>query len=236
MKTEPLTKHCIKSFNEREHCCFGISPFNSYFSEERIRELASWGIKEFKSIHFFVPDVPAVYTLEAQGYSRDKAEWKARRQAQYLKNKITKALISLQVDAKLIPEMILDWDRLTGIRRYMDILSEVTELFNSNKTFQENCLQASRWVLASKNSNSSEFSESSLHIAVKYFLSEIPLFADTCGIVGRSSSIFCYHQRVEFLQSFYSRSLSYQPSANQGFVIVQGFDKNPSVDYGDLTI
>lgn len=86
MEPNALTTNCQQSFKKREHCCFGISPFNSYFSEERIRELAKWGLREFKSMHFFIPDVPAVYTLEAQGYPREKAEWKARRQAQYLKN------------------------------------------------------------------------------------------------------------------------------------------------------
>jgi len=63
----------------------------------------------------------------------------------------------------------------------------------------------------------------SLSIAVKYFLSEIPLFADTAGIVGEDSSVFCYHQRVGFLQKFYDKRLTYLPQINQGFVIV-----NPS--------
>jgi len=67
MDINALTENCAKNFKRREHGCFGISPFNSYFSEDRIRELARWGTREFKSIHFFVPDVPSVYTLEAQG-------------------------------------------------------------------------------------------------------------------------------------------------------------------------
>ena len=109
MENQSLTGNCARNFELREHCCFGISPFNSYFSEDRIRELARWGTREFKSIHFFIPDVPSVYTLEAQGYPREKAEWKARRQSQYLKNKIHRALISLSISdeaaqVQLVPD------------------------------------------------------------------------------------------------------------------------------------
>jgi cyclo(L-tyrosyl-L-tyrosyl) synthase len=223
MRGQALTDYCAKNFEQREHCCFGISPFNSYFSEERIRELALWGKREFGSMSFFVPDVPAVYTLEAQGYSRDKAEWKARRQAQYLKNKIRKALASCSISDDEASEMILDWERLTSIPRYTNLLDEVTALFETNENFRASCLEASRWVLMQKASDSEQLTERSLEIAVKYFLSEIPLFKDTAGIVGKAASVFCYHQRVKFLENFYERKLAYAPSANQGFVIL-----NPS--------
>ena len=169
---------------------------------------------------FFVPDVPAVYTLEAQGYSRDKAEWKARRQAQYLKNKIRRALTSCSISDDEASEMILDWECLVANPRYMNLLEEVTTLFETNQNFRMSCLEASRWVLMQKVSDAEPFTEGTLEIAVKYFLSEIPLFKDTAGIVGRATSVFCYHQRVTFLENFYERKLPYEPSDNQGFVIL----------------
>lgn len=221
METEALTSYCAQVFERREHCCFGISPFNSYFSEERIRELALWGRCEFKSMHFFVPDVPAVYTLEAQGYARDKAEWKARKQAQYLKNKIRRALGALSITDQEVSEMILDWERLASIPRYNALLREITDLFENDEGFRMKCLSASRWVLMHKVSDGNQFSDYALRTAVKYFLSEIPLFADTAGIVGKDASVFCYHQRVEFLEFLYARKLSFKPQTNQGFLIVQ---------------
>lgn len=78
MKTRPITERCQASFQTRAHVCFGISPFNSYFSDQRIQELALWGKMEFGEMHFFVPDVPSAYTLEALGYTPEKAAWKAR--------------------------------------------------------------------------------------------------------------------------------------------------------------
>ncbi len=221
MEMLALTTNCERMLDKREHCCFGISPFNSYFSEDRIRELAEWGMREFKSMHFFVPDVPAVYTLQAQGYEFEKAQWKARRQAQYLKNKIYRALRALFIPEEKLSQMILDWEYLSANKRYTDLLKEVTDLFEMDSQFEQECLMASRWVLTQKVSDSEQITEEALRIAVKYFLSEIPLFADTKSIVGKSASVFCYHQKVHFLEKFYERKLSFRPLDDQGFVVLK---------------
>jgi cyclo(L-tyrosyl-L-tyrosyl) synthase len=233
MNSQALTANCERNFDRREHCCFGISPFNSYFSEERIRELARWGRREFKSMHFFVPDLPAVYTLQAQGYALDKAEWKARRQAQYLKNKIRRALESISISNEEISEMILDWERLIASPSYTSLLNEVTELFETDPAFQTKCLEASRWVMNQKISDESELTDEVLRLAVKYFLCEIPLFADTAGIIEKNTSVFCYHQRVEFLEEFYRGALSYKPQLRQGFIVLKPLieDTMPETDF-----
>jgi len=65
----PMSLHCTQLLARRTHACFGISPFNSYFTTERITELARWGLNEFRGMHFFVPDVPAAHQVLLQhGY------------------------------------------------------------------------------------------------------------------------------------------------------------------------
>ena len=221
MEIHALSPNCEVSFAKREHCCFGISPFNSYFSEEKIRELAQWGLREFKSMHFFVPDIPAIYTLQAQGYTPERAEWKARRQSQYLKNKIRRALDSLSIATNEISEMILDWERLSANAAYVKLLAEVTERFETDDAFHASCLEASHWVLSQKFSDTSEVTDEALNLGVKYFLAELPLFAATAQIVGTESSVFCYHQRVNFLEAFYAEKLTYRPTFGQGFLVLQ---------------
>src|SRR4051812_12490620 len=110
MKAFPVTENCSKNLTLKKHVCFGISPFNSYFSENQIQRLAEWGKIEFEAMHFFVPDVPSVYTLEALGYSQERASWKARRQCQYLFNKIHKALKNTGFSGVEAEEMILNWE------------------------------------------------------------------------------------------------------------------------------
>ncbi|MER5918498.1 tRNA-dependent cyclodipeptide synthase, partial [Streptomyces sp. NPDC001982] len=97
MTATPLSGRCADAVARAEHACFGISPFNSYFSTARVRELAAWGLARFERVDFFVPDAPSAFTLEALGYTPEKAAWKARRQGQYIRNKIVTALKSLGV-------------------------------------------------------------------------------------------------------------------------------------------
>jgi len=221
MKSQPISQGCVEAFEDRSHVCFGISPFNSYFSEARIQELAEWGLREFDSIHFFVPDGPAAYTLEALGYSLDKAAWKARRQGQYTINKIHRALKNLAMSDVDAWKSVLDWKVLTENVRYLEFYWKVQNLYNKDSQFRRDCLEASHWVLEKRVDSQIEITENVLESAVRYFLAEIPLFADTAGIVGAQSSSFCYHQSIPFIEKLYRGELAIEASPAQAYVIVQ---------------
>lgn len=221
MNTAPLSENCRQSLELRTHVCFGISPFNSYFSEERIRALALWGRKEFDAMHFFVPDVPSSYTLEALGYSPEKAAWKARRQCQYLHNKIHRALKDAGIPDAEACKMVLNWETLSNNERFNVLYDEVRRRFDEDADFQSQCIEASRWVLERRVPEEQSLTQEMLKSAVRYLLTEIPLFLDTAGIVGQEASVFCYHQRVQFLDDLFNQKLPIQPSLGQGFVIVE---------------
>ena len=202
----------------RTHACFGISPFNSYFTTERITELARWGLGQFRTVHFFIPDAPAAYTLEALGYPPERAAHKARRQGQYLRNKILRALTEIGVNEP--DRLILGWLELEANRRYRRLLGEAQRQFDHDSDFQAACLEASRWVLDKRLPPGTPPTTAQLRSAVRYLLTELPLFADTRGIVGVPSSVFCYHQCIPFLHRFYSGELTCKPAAGQGFAVL----------------
>ncbi len=218
MRVKPITENCRKNYNSRSHICFGISPFNSYFSEARIQSLCEWGLKNFASMHLFVPDVPSAYTMEALGYSSEKSAWKARRQSNYLHNKIFRVLKGLGVTGDAAFQMVLDWEKLSANPQYQYHLNEVHELFEIDADFKSICLEASRWVMERKIENIDLLSEQALALAVKYFLTEIPLFANTPDILGIESSVFCYHQVIPFLENLYQGKMAKKVSPAQGYV------------------
>lgn len=119
MTVTPLSDSCAAALARGEHACFGIIPFNSYFSTERIRRLASWRLGHFERVHFFVPDVPSAFTLEALGYPPDRAAWKARRQEQYTRNRIGTAPRSLRATAP--DDHVLGWGELERILAFADL-------------------------------------------------------------------------------------------------------------------
>lgn len=217
----PITDHCHSQLKTKNHVCFGISPFNSYFSEARIAQLAKWGKSEFKSMHFFIPDIPAIYTLEALGYDSEKATWKARRQSQYLYNKTVKALISVGIEATKIESMILTWKVLRENLNFQNLHAQVQNHFETNLEFRNACLAASAWVLEGKLPYGSVITEEQSKHAVKYLLSEIPLFLYTPCIVDVESSVFCYHQCIPFIENLMRGSFSCQKNSGQGFAVIK---------------
>lgn len=218
----PLSPRCHHALATAAHACFGISPFNSYFSTARITHLVRWAASTFRSFHLFVPDVPAAYTLEALGYPPERARNKARRQANYLRNKILRALESAEINH---PETrILDWTSLTGNTHYGSLLSDAHELFTSHAGFHAACLDASHWVLDKRLPAETPPTTDQLTLAAQYFLAELPLFTDTAGIVGAESSVFCYHQAARFLHRLYQHELPWKPSPRQGFAVLHNHD------------
>lgn len=219
IQISPLTSTCKIPFEAREHICFGISPFNSLFTEEYIASLITWGLHNFKNVSLFLPDEPTFYTLEALGYAEDECRRKMKKQLNWLKNKINKALAinGLCPNRDII---LLDWTALTSHQTFNSQLEEVYELFDSDQEFRNSCLEASRWVLQNKLSES-EMTERALLKAVKYFLAEIPLFSSTNRIVGSKTSLFCYHQSTNFHRRLYNRELKLIPSLGHGYGIIE---------------
>ncbi|MBB5935861.1 tRNA-dependent cyclodipeptide synthase [Streptomyces zagrosensis] len=216
--SEPLTERCGALLPTASHLCIGVSPFNSYFSTERLTALAKWALTRFEQCHFFIPDTVAAYTLEALGYTPARARHKAARQGQYVHNKVTTALRSLDVPEP--QRLIFGMERLDDQPRYRELLAEATALFEQNSAFHAACIDATHWVLDRKLPPGAEPSEEQLRLAVRYFLAELPLFADSGGICGGGPSLFVYHTRVAFLEKFYSGELPWAPAPGQGFLVV----------------
>lgn len=213
MHISPLTKNCLKTFDRREHICFGISPFNSLFSQEYLEQLIKFAQENFKFFHFFFPDEPTIHTLEALGYSQEEAKKKMKKQINWLKNKIHKALESKKLT---VNHHLLDWQVLISNNDFRNELDIIYQLFDGNEEFRSQCLKSSRWVLQNK-MEEGKITDECLLKAVKYFLSEIPLFAATNKIIGSETSLFCYHQSIQFHEEFYSNNLAYRPYPGQGY-------------------
>ncbi|GLZ36939.1 tRNA-dependent cyclodipeptide synthase [Actinokineospora sp. NBRC 105648] len=214
----PLTESCARPLASREHVCIGVSPFNSYFSVQRIADLARWARRSFDSFQFFVPDRVAAHTLRALGYPPERAEHKAARQGQYVHNKICRALAEVGITD--VAGYILDSATLLGNSAYQRLSLRVHTEFADNPEFAEQCMQASGWVLEKRLPAGTPATREQLTHAVRYFLAEIPMFLDTVAIAGVSSSVFAYHQRVGFLERLYQHELALTPHPAQGFVVL----------------
>jgi cyclo(L-tyrosyl-L-tyrosyl) synthase len=116
--------------------------------------------------------------------------------------------------------MVLNWEVLTTNRRYIELYEAVKVRFENDLSFQATCIEASRWVLERRVPEGQALTQEMLRSAVRYLLTEIPLFVDTAGIVGKEASVFCYHQGVQFFDDLFWNRLSLKPSVAQGFLVI----------------
>ncbi len=227
MNIECISKQCANVFDQREHVILGISPFNSYFSEERITWLAKWAFSEFKRVSIYVPDGPTHHTLQAFGYQENKAKKKARRQNKYLQNKIIRALSKVGLTDEQSHAVILNSEKLDGNTHYQKVLDEVTTQYETDLEFRQKCLDCSNWVLSSNQPAGWTVDEQSLLQAVNYLLAELPIFFQSGSIVESQSVVFVYHQCPDLLRDlFQSRSYEWI-GQRQGFTTVMPADNSP---------
>lgn len=228
----PLTEHCHEPFLRGEHTCLGISPFNSYFSTDRIAALLAWAQARFARVHLFVPDRAATYTLEALGYPPSRARRKAHRQARYLHNKIDRARQLTGIADE--DAVVLDAEALETNTCYISLHEQAHQQFERDPSFRKVCLQASRWVLQGHLHD--EPTVQQLQAAARYFLAELPLFINTPGIVGTGSSVFSYHQPPAVLGQLYRRELPCWLHPRQGFVTVAPMPAEPAPARSGVTL
>jgi len=220
MKEEPVTRTCAEVLRAREHAVIGVSPFNSYFSEEKIASLIVWAKANFRAFHIYVPDGPSQFTLEALGCPENKARKKANRQSRWLLNKIRRALCAAGVDESEADQSILCSKTLDHQDAYCRLVNQVDAICAYDLSFHEGCVETSRWVLNGQAGDPLDVTREMLESAVRYLKAELPLFINSPAIVGATSSVFVYHQCPPFLEDLFQTRRGDIVSGRQGFVKV----------------
>ncbi|MDR1243890.1 MAG: tRNA-dependent cyclodipeptide synthase [Endomicrobium sp.] len=212
-----------KIFNLKEHALFGISPFNSYYSEDNLKKLFSWALNNFKKISVCIPDGASTYTLQAIGYPKDKADRKTKRHDNNLRNKTINALVANNLsEDEAKSKMVFFTDLAQNNKKYLEFCKLYEQMYENDKNFREGCLLTSKHVLSAKG-NSACVDERALNFAVKYFLAELPLYLNTPDILNVSSSLFVYKDLpTDFLNKIYNNGpFSSLLSLKQGCLAIQ---------------
>lgn len=221
ISVEPISLQSQNICDRGEHVVLGISPFNAYFTEDRIRKLAAWGREHFNAMHLFVPDVRSIFTLRAMGYSESRARKKAHSQANYLVNKIHRALETLDFPTESIDEIILTWEKLSPNPGFQALLQQAKELYRTNGEFHHDCRSEVLRVLKNRPDPPETIAPDALDVAAEYFLCEMPLFVDTPTILGQNSSVFAYRECIPLLRKLFLGEFLFRVSDRQGFVVVK---------------
>ena len=205
------------------HAIVGISPFNGYFTRKTITAIVSWSSRNFPSTSVYLPDEPAIHTLEALGYTRSHARRKARRQANYFRNMIASA-----IDAGTAEKIdLVDHSRLEQIDVYARWLAFYQKQMQEDEAFRQGILDLTRQVLKAKASRleiSREIGETQVLTGANYLLAELPVILQGAEILGGNKrTVFCYHRFPDFLKSLFQGELT-AVSPFQSFLVLNRQD------------
>jgi cyclo(L-tyrosyl-L-tyrosyl) synthase len=206
----------------REHVLIAISPFNSYYSEENLKKLFNWGLGTFKNMNIFIPDEISVYTLQAMGYSEDKAKKKTRLNDNNLKNKAIRALLANGLSDIEANNIMVLCSNLIHNEKYLKFHDVYKKLYENDENFRKGCLETSKIVLSSKGFLG-DINDEAACVAVKYFIAELPMYLNIPEILNIPSSLYTYKDLPShFLTSVYNKNSPFfsYVSSKQGYLVV----------------
>lgn len=223
----PFTPHCQVIHTEGDHAVIGISPGNSYFSAQRVIELAQWGLRNFSQVDLIYTDLHVAEMYEALGYAPDEARRKAVKNLRGVRAKVNNAAAETDPTGARLRSRPMS--ALTEIPAYRTLHDHLYTLLDSDPEFRATCNALVDGFLSSKVLGGKAATTRQRDVCLKYVCAEAPLFLDTPAILGVPSSLNCYHQLLPMAELLYSRGSGLRASRNQGHAVITPAEGAPDV-------
>lgn len=192
----------MKKFNIEILPIIGMSPGNSYFQPEIITILIQEILNKYGYAVIVVPDIPAISTYEAMGYSLSKARTKAVSRGNNLKNRTHRSLEQCAVPDELV--YILNWkEDIQAHPLYLESYNKIIKLFENNNKFRNEILDTTRAVLKGSGKEIIDM-EKSLLKGSEYILSEFAFLEICPELFSSNETRFIYHRDWPAYQNYIS--------------------------------
>lgn len=215
---QPYTPHCRVIYGEGAHAVIGVSPGNSYFSAQRVLDLARWGLRRFERVDLVYTDLHVAEMYEASGYSEDDARRKAVKNLRGVRAKVTAAVRAVDPDERRLRARPMS--SLREYPAYRDLHQHLQRRLDGDAEFRHVCDALVDAFLSSKVLGGAEPTAEQRAVCLRYVCAEAPLFLDTPAILGVPSSLNCYHQLLPMAELLYARGAGLRASRNQGHAIL----------------
>ncbi|MGI5473086.1 tRNA-dependent cyclodipeptide synthase [Streptomyces sp. CA-132043] len=214
----PYTRHCQVIHDEGAHAVIGVSPGNSYFSHQRVIDLASWGLRHFDQVDLIYTDLHVADMYEALGYGPVEARRKAVKNLRGVRAKVDAAGAATDPDGTRLRGRPLS--ALLDLPTYQQLRTGIDGLLTSDPEFRSACFRLADAFLHSRTLDGQAATDGQREACLAYICAEAPLFLDTPAILGVQSSLNCYHQLLPMAELLYARGPGLRASRNQGHGIV----------------
>ncbi|WP_079042211.1 tRNA-dependent cyclodipeptide synthase [Streptomyces aureus] len=218
LRLQPYTDHCRVIADEGAHVVIGVSPGNSYFTAQRLRELTRWGLDHFEQVDLVYTDLHVSDMYEALGYGADEARRKAVKNLRGVRAKVGTAVA--EADPTGVRVRARGMSEFRALPAYQELHRQVVAAVDGDPVVRQTCDALTGIFLAGKLAPGQEASGLQKEVCRAYICAEVPLFLDTPAILGVPSSLNCYHQALPLADLLYARGTGLRASRNQGHGIL----------------
>ncbi|QMU74160.1 tRNA-dependent cyclodipeptide synthase [Streptacidiphilus sp. P02-A3a] len=217
-EVQPYTPHCQVIRAEGDHAVIGVSPGNSYFSAQRVIDLARWGTANFREVDLVYTDLYVAEMYRTLGYTADDARRKAVKNLRGVRAKVTGAVETVGPQGgRLRAHAMSDFQANPA---YQALHRHLSALLRSDPEFRATCDALVDSFLSAKVLDGKAATARQREVCLQYVCAEAPLFLDSPAILGVPSSLNCYHQLLPMAELLYSRGSGLRASRNQGHAVV----------------
>lgn len=198
----------------------GMSPGNSYFKEEVVKELLKKVVEKFGKTAILIADIPAISTYMALGYPENRA-WrdKALPQGNNLRNRVQRAMDELGYGAEHV--RVIDWKNdIENSPAYKEKYAKVLSLYEENEKFQKSADDATQEVLEYSDKEITDLN-SAIKTAVHYLLSEIGFMEFAPEFLNSKKITYIYHRDWSIYEKYIAGKFDGQTKDYLGFEIIK---------------
>lgn len=198
----------------------GMSPGNSYFKDEIVRYLLKTIIDQFGHAGVLIPDIPAISTYIALGYSENRARRdKAMPKGNALKNRVLRVMEILGYASDTV--RIFDWkNEIADNVEYKRHYEKILDLYKNNTEFFRSVNSATQEVLRGQKKALLDIKKST-DIAAHYLLSEIAFLEFAPSYLDSGKVVYVYHKNWKVYEDYIAGKFDGIVKSHLEFLIIR---------------
>lgn len=178
--------------HQKEVLAFGVSLYNSYFTEDQITRLLQRVASPDNRIYLVIVDLPVAHNLRAIGKDDSCIEKKVRQHSNNITNRCRRA-----VEASGVEATIMNWRAIASSDVYKVGVEQFQDLYDRDAKFRLEARKVTAGVLFNK--LGVRANEQQIDVAAFFIIEELAFFWWGDEILGENNLVNAYHSEMKIL-------------------------------------
>lgn len=202
--------------HKKEVLAFGVSLYNSYFTEDRITRLLEKVASPNTKIYFVIVDLPVAHNLRAIGKDDSYIKKKVRQHGNNMTNRCKRAVLASGVDATIV-----NWEAIASSDVYKVGVERFRMLYEEDAKFRVEARKMTSGVLFHKLGVTA--TEQQIDVAASFVLEELAFFWQGDEILREDNLVNAYHSEMEILSDLIAGAynIEFRPGISHRVISVE---------------